>query len=153
MQPTITLRRLDPQFPVCSLPFGELIQVSAGMQNRKAQTRMQFVELFGQIDLCWRATVQLDFVTGYEGVDVIHHTVRIHPASVFSASSSARTWLACFGMLQRGCGHWRALGQVYYSSQQGWDGILFPLEFVSHPTQSGETILVFWLLVPTSLIR
>jgi hypothetical protein len=47
MQLTITLRRLDPQFPVGSLPFGKSAPVSAGIQNRKTLTRMQFVELFG----------------------------------------------------------------------------------------------------------
>jgi hypothetical protein len=112
---------------------------------------MQFVELFGQTDLCWRGHGATGFVTGYE-VDVIHHTARVHPASVL-AHAAAPTRLACLGTLQRGCGHWRALGQVLFFLGKVGDGILFPLEFVGHPTQSGETILFISAARSTSLIR
>ena len=96
MQLTITLRRLDPQFPAGSLPFGKPAQgFSAGVQNRKALTRMQFVELFGQTELCWRGHGATGFVTGYE-VDVIHHTARTHTASVL-AHAAAYTGLAGLG--------------------------------------------------------
>lgn len=92
--------------------------------------------------------MQTGFVTGYE-VDVIHHTARVHPASVFSASSSAHqvsvprdaaTWmwsLACSGL-------------SFFSARLEWH--LFPLEFVGHPTQSGETIL-FWFGCAFSIVN
>jgi hypothetical protein len=90
--------------------------------------------------------VQTGFVTGYE-VDVIHHTARVHPASVFSARSSAHrvsvprdaaTWmwsLACSG--SRSIILLSKVGMAFVSA-----GVCWP----SH-TERGDLSLLVWLRV------
>src|SRR5271154_4443090 len=101
---------------------------------------MQFVELFGQTDLCWRGHGATGFVTGYE-VDVIHHTATIHPASVL-AHAAAPTGLACLGdaatwMWLLACS---GAGLLFFSARLGWHFVPAGVCWPSHTKRRDHSL-------------
>jgi hypothetical protein len=138
MQLTINLRRrLDPPFPVCSLPFGKLALGSAGDAEQESVDWNAICGALRPNRFVLEGHGVTGFVTGYE-VDVIHHTARIHPASVFSARSSAHrvsvvwdtaTWmwpLACSGA-----------GLLFFSARLEWHFVPAGVCWPSH-TERGR---------------